>query len=375
MAVTSGFFNGVNHDRRYDAQQVAQLFDGLIRDGIFGSIGTCFVVKPNNGRLVNVGIGRAWFNHTWIYNDAILPIEMPLSEVLMDRIDTIVIDVNWEESVREGSIKIVKGVPSMNPVKPNLIHTLYHNQYPLAYIRARANTSNINAADIENAVGTAQCPLVSGILQVISLDALIPQWRAILDNFVADNTNNFNQWFATIKAAYEVNWGEFTQWEEAAKAHFINWGNSLKDKLGEIPAVNLQLQINAMAEQAYRYYENMYNYSGTLLNASISEDSEISNLETKITRSSKDQIIFTTTITPKNGDLVYTKTIITNNASRSKGYNINETYSFDFRKVEALRLGTYTGTRDMIAETRGATYDVENVNKDLLDNHTFIVKP
>ena len=34
MAVTSGFFNSVNHDRLYDAEQLSSIFDGIIIDGV-----------------------------------------------------------------------------------------------------------------------------------------------------------------------------------------------------------------------------------------------------------------------------------------------------------------------------------------------------
>ena len=38
MSVTSGFYNGLSHDRKYNAVQMSSLFDGIINDGIFQSI-------------------------------------------------------------------------------------------------------------------------------------------------------------------------------------------------------------------------------------------------------------------------------------------------------------------------------------------------
>ena len=45
--VTSGFFNGQENtdgtiDRKYDADDISSMFDGLITDGIFASIGGKF---------------------------------------------------------------------------------------------------------------------------------------------------------------------------------------------------------------------------------------------------------------------------------------------------------------------------------------------
>ena len=70
MALTYGFYNSLNGDRKYNAMDISRLFDGLIKDGVFMSIGSAFIVEASSERVVNVGIGRAWFNNTWIYNDA-----------------------------------------------------------------------------------------------------------------------------------------------------------------------------------------------------------------------------------------------------------------------------------------------------------------
>ena len=69
MTITSGFFNSVNHDRLYDAEQVSSIFDGIIKDGVYESIGDAFMVTPNSdlNDSIIVGTGRAWFDHTWTY--------------------------------------------------------------------------------------------------------------------------------------------------------------------------------------------------------------------------------------------------------------------------------------------------------------------
>ena len=67
MSLTSGFFNSVNQDRRYNAEQMSAIFDGVINDGVFANIGTAFEVKASSGYTVNIGIGRAWFNSRLLY--------------------------------------------------------------------------------------------------------------------------------------------------------------------------------------------------------------------------------------------------------------------------------------------------------------------
>ena len=70
MAITSGFFNSLSGDRKYDARQMGEMFDGLIEDGVFMSIGDALKTVLSSGMTVAVGTGRAWFLHTWTKNDS-----------------------------------------------------------------------------------------------------------------------------------------------------------------------------------------------------------------------------------------------------------------------------------------------------------------
>lgn len=300
MSFTSGFFNSVDHDRLYDATDISRLFDGLIRDGIFASIGDCFVVKQSNQMNVTVGTGRAWFNHTWSYNDALYPVTIPPSEILMDRIDAIVLEINSVESVRANSIKLIKGTPASTPTKPALTNTKEVHQYPLAYVKVGKEVTSIRQADIENCVGTSVCPFVTGILEVISIEQLIPQWKDILNRFVEENTANFNtwmngekqdyqawltaakkeitdweatsksdyqkwydsikngydQWFATIKAAYDANWSTFQQWEKSSQAEFDKWFENMKNKLEGDLGAKLTLETEKLGNEKVSLIES-----------------------------------------------------------------------------------------------------------------------
>lgn len=300
MSFASGFFNSVDHDRLYDATDISRLFDGLIRDGIFASIGDCLVVKQSNQMNVTVGTGRAWFNHTWSYNDALYPVTIPPSEILMDRIDAVVLEINSVESVRANSIKLIKGTPSSTPTKPALTNTKEVHQYPLAYVTVGKEVTSIRQADIENCVGTSACPFVTGILEVISIEQLIPQWKDILNRFIEENTANFNtwmngekqdyqawltaakkeitdwqatsksdyqkwydsikngydQWFATIKAAYDANWSTFQQWEKESKTEFDKWFENMKNKLEGDLGAKLTLEAEKLGKEKVSLIES-----------------------------------------------------------------------------------------------------------------------
>lgn len=230
MSVTYGFYNSKNGDRRYDAIQMSSIFDGIIRDGVFQHIGTAMMVEESEGMTVNVGIGRAWFNHTWTLNDAPLPLTVPLSEVILNRIDAIVLEVDARESVRENSIKIVKGVPASSPKNPTLLKTNDCWQYPLAYIRVDAGVTVIRQANITNCVGTSACPFITAPLEMMSIDALVAQWG--------------DQWeifFAQIQH-------DTADMQQQANKTFAEWFARMKDQLTEDAAGSLQTQIDALEE-------------------------------------------------------------------------------------------------------------------------------
>lgn len=184
MSVTSGFFNSVNGDRKYNAEQLSGIFDGIINDGVFANIGTAFSVTANTGNNITVGIGRAWFNSTWILNDALLSIAADESEVLLDRYDAVVIEIDRSNSVRAGSIKIVKGTAASTAQYPTMTSTLDVHQYPLAYIYRKAGSSAITQSDITNMVGTSSCPYITGILQVLDNDNIVAQWQDQFDTWL-----------------------------------------------------------------------------------------------------------------------------------------------------------------------------------------------
>lgn len=255
MSVSSGFFNSLNGDRKYNAAQMSAIFDGLIIDGVFASIGTAFAVKAAGGLTVNVGVGKAWFDRTWTVNDSILPMTAPEAEVLLDRIDAVVLEVNGMESVRENTIKFVKGNPSSAPSRPTLTNEGNVHQYPLCYIYRKYGTAVIDQADITPMVGTESTPFVTGILQTISLDELLGKWQDELDRFtdarsqevddwIAREESDFTAWFNKMKADLQQEQTVLDQWIASEQADFLAWYNQMKDQLSGDVAGNLQLEID-----------------------------------------------------------------------------------------------------------------------------------
>ena len=239
MAVTYGFYNSINHDRRYDAIQVGQIFDGIIHDGVYETYKSALLVKASEvANQVIIQPGRAWFNHTWTYNDADLPFTAPAPETVFERIDALVLDVDQSLNKRVNSFKWVTGTPASSPVKPELTRAGDHWQYPLAYVHRYGNQTTIRTDDIENAVGTSLCPFVVGVLEVLEVDDLLAQWTAQFGTYMTTKTTQWNAFQTGMEnriSAYEQQmenqffaWMEsqeydFTTWKEAQQAAFLSW--------------------------------------------------------------------------------------------------------------------------------------------------------
>lgn len=231
MAFTYGFYNSLNGDRKYDAVQMSQIFDGLIKDGVFMSVGSALMVKSSEGMNITVGIGRAWFNHTWNYNDSILPLTVEPAELILDRIDTVVLEVNSSEDARTNSIKIIKGVPSSAPVHTELIRSENVNQYPLADILVKKEITTLTQAEITNRVGTSDCPFVTGILEGMNIDNLVSKWETQWTNWMEE--------MVTISSNFR----------EAQELAFNIWFDTIKGQLSEDAAGNLQNQIYSLYDK------------------------------------------------------------------------------------------------------------------------------
>lgn len=264
---TYGFYNAINGDRAYDAIQMSEIFDGVIADGVYATVGDSFMVKENldEDNIITIGSGRAWFNHTWNKLDTKMIFSCPAPEPNTYRIDAIVIEV--DEPNRMNAIKWVLGTPSNSPVKPSLKNTDGVYQHPIAYVRRLPGNTKIEQQYIENMVGTTSTPFVTGVIKSIDVSNLYAQWAAAWDAWFKKTDSSWEsikmqyagEW-EQIKTAYHNDWEGIkeeyeNQWriikenlqkeQDDIMKKIDSWfEHDIKDKLGEDPAVKLQMQIN-----------------------------------------------------------------------------------------------------------------------------------
>lgn len=178
MTISYGFYNSLNHDRVYDADTVGSIFDGVIEDGVYSTIGDHFNVKPNTGMSLYVGSGRAWAWHTWFYNDQNYQLTIDSASSALDRWDYICIKIDKSAGVRASSLVVVKGTPSSTPSDPVPSDTNTVHYLKIAKIIVSKGITTIGAGNIQQLVGTSTTPFVQSPLETIDIDYLQEKWNA-----------------------------------------------------------------------------------------------------------------------------------------------------------------------------------------------------
>lgn len=221
MGMTYGFFNSLNGDRTYNAEQIGDMFKGLISDGVYVDVGHAFIVKPSNGLTLSIGSGRAIVDDKWVDNDADITMSLTSAHVTLNRYTAIVL--RKSVSGRTVTLEMIDGAPATTPNKPEILRNESYYDLCLAYVYVPAGANTITSANIEDTrANTSICGFVHGLVEQV------------------DTTELFNQY----KAACEEDIARMTAWEEAQKAAFDTWFATLTS----------QLQVNTYIERVKANY-------------------------------------------------------------------------------------------------------------------------
>lgn len=258
--VTYGFYNSVIGDRKYNAKDFGMLFDGLITDGVFSTIGEGLIVSHVSGNDVRVGTGKCWFNHTWTWVHEPFSLTCDNAEEHLNRYDAIIVEVNASEDIRVNTIQCVKGTPATNAQYPTLVHNTDINQYPLCYIYRPAGSSAIDPKNIKNMVGTDETPVVAASVPTIKVENFVNQWNAQFETFIETKEFEFDESKKTKE----------TEFDESISVKETKADNSIETKESEFDAAKaakektfddwfteLQIDMNGLPAEAQAWYANL----------------------------------------------------------------------------------------------------------------------
>lgn len=195
MAITYGFYNSVNGDRKYSAEQFTELISSMITEGVFENIGNRFRVSEYGNTTISVDTGRCWFNGVWIKNDSDKDVDLEAwnpSNPDDKRIDLVCLYV--DKGNRTAGIRIKAGYSSTStPDKP--IATA--NELPIAELHRVYNSTRGSAiSKIVNLVGTSDCPYVTATLPIKDISNVLNAWGS-----------EFKEWWEAVKDVYASDGG------------------------------------------------------------------------------------------------------------------------------------------------------------------------
>lgn len=212
MALKSGFFNSVDGDRKYNADDLSNFFIKLISDGVFPNPSNNFKVVANSDLTVTVKPGYAFIKARYANNTSDYDLTLDTADTANPRIDRIVLRLNYTN--RAITLNILKGTPAAEPAAPELTRTSTVWEIALANIAVAANASEITTADITDRRGNStDCGYVYGLIQQIDTTDLFNQYNAI-----------FEDWFNNLETTLTIN----------AKVEMLNWNTTLTESTNEV---------------------------------------------------------------------------------------------------------------------------------------------
>lgn len=203
MAITYGYFNSVNGDRTYDADQMSEYFDGLVSDGVYEDVGGALQVLAGSGMTVNVQTGRGIINCKWLRNDAILPLDITQAHALLNRWTAVVMKLDITNRLM--TITTKDGTPASTPVKPTMQDDATGKELCLAYVYVPARATSISQGNITDARPSSDCGWVTGLIEQVDTSQLFLQWQTAYENYYEEMSEEFNTWFDTLTTELNVN--------------------------------------------------------------------------------------------------------------------------------------------------------------------------
>ena len=232
------FFNSINGDRRYKAEEWADYFSSFIGNGVFGYASDNLLVSAVSGMTIAVSAGKAWINGYFYHNTEALNTTLATADGVLNRIDRVVL--RWSLTARSVAVAVKQGVAASTPVAPTLQRDADVYELALADVLVGKGVLLVLQSNItDQRLNSALCGLVTQT--IITFDA--SHYAEQLDGLLTETRQRID---ADILALSEqLN----TQLDEN-QAAFDTWFATVRDLLGEDEAGNLFNQIDSHRNNA-----------------------------------------------------------------------------------------------------------------------------
>lgn len=227
MAITSGFHNSINGDRKYGADFFALFFGTLIANGVFPNPSTGLQVVANSNMTTSVKAGKGWINGYFIVNDGDYVLQHDNADGVLKRIDRVVMKLNHVK--REIEVLIKKGTFASSPVAPTLQRDTDYVELALADVLINNGATQITQSNItDQRLNTSLCGIVHGTVNQV------------------DTTTIFNQYLTWFNETTTNATNQMAAWQKQSEEEFMEWFDSIKEILDGDVAGNLAIRITAL---------------------------------------------------------------------------------------------------------------------------------
>lgn len=209
FSVNSGFYDAVNNDRTYSADDMNRPYKRLVANGVFatpqGTPSTDLqVVSATAAMDISVSAGDGIFADKWFENPSAVTITVPNNTGIVPRVDSVIIQIDLRQSGRVGNIVYRTGTPASSPSAPAINQVAQVTEYRLANIYVAAGANAINNDAITDLRGSSSCPWVTALINQVDTSALFNQWQYAYQSFYNNATADYNEYTEEQREAWEA---------------------------------------------------------------------------------------------------------------------------------------------------------------------------
>ena len=209
FTVRSGFYDALDSDRVYSADDMNRPYKRVISNGVFstpkGTPSTDLqVVAAGSGMQIIVKTGEGIFGDKWFENPSDINITVPVNTNTVPRIDSVIVQIDKRIGGREGNIVYRTGTPSSRPSAPAINTVTNVIEYRLANIRVEASADTITAGVITDRRGSADCPWVTSLIYQVDTSTLYDQYKAAYDEYFEKEKEQWDNWYAHLTEELNV---------------------------------------------------------------------------------------------------------------------------------------------------------------------------
>lgn len=208
FTVNSGFYNSVDQDRLYSADQMNMPYKRLVSNGIFatpeGTPSTDMQVTAAGGMTLQVAPGLGIIGDKWFEVPSAVTITIPGNTATVGRIDSVIARVDKNTASRSGSIVYRTGTASASPAAPALDTAAGVAEYRLANVAVAASATSITQANITDMRGSAECPWITALINQVDTSVLLAQYQAAYADFMAEMERRWTQYMEAAGGEYNL---------------------------------------------------------------------------------------------------------------------------------------------------------------------------